>query len=241
MKKTALCIAILTAAPLLAQAPVSPPPREAALVETISVTGSADVQLTPDRVIFSIGVDTTALTVADAVRQNNDQTARVIAALKAAGATDRDIRTSNFGIHPQYEYIEARKPRLSGYQVTNSVTVTKNTPAEAGRLLQAAIDAGANTASGLTFTVADETRGRDEGLRAAFTDARGKAQVLAQSAGRTLGRAISITEGAAQHPVPPPMPMYARGMVMAEAKQDVPVEPGSQESRFTVSVIFELR
>lgn len=240
MKSTFVFAALLVAATLSAQTPPPPQPREPALVETISVTGTGDVMLTPDRVIFTVGVDTMAPVVADAVRQNNEKTTRIIAALKAAGATDRDIRTSNFSIFPQYEYVDRQRPRLTGYQVSNSITVTRNNPTEAGRLLQAAIDAGANTASGLTFTVSDQTRGREEGLKAAFGDARSKAQILAQAAGRTLGRAISITEGSA-----PNYPIAKMGMVanraMAEAQMDVPVQGGTEELKFTVSVIFELR
>lgn len=240
MRNLIVLTSILIASCLSAQVPSSTPPREPAMIETVSVTGSSKIPLTPDRVTFNIGVETSAPTVADAVKQNNERVARVVAALKAAGATDREIRTSNFGIFPQYDYSDNRRPRLIGYQVTNSVTVTKNTPAEAGRLLQTAVDAGANTASGLMFTVSDETRGRDEGLRAAFADARAKAEVLAKSSGRALGRVISITEGAAALPVPPPIPLYGR-VAAAEVRQDVPIEPGTQELRFTVSVIFELR
>lgn len=240
MKATLFAALLLVAASLIAQTPPPPTPRDSALVETISVTGTGDVTLTPDRVIFNVGVDTTSPNVADAVRQNNEKVARVVNALKVAGATDREIRTSNFSIQPQFEYVERGRPRLLGYQVSNNVTVTKNNPAEAGRLLQSAVDAGANTASGLIFTVSDETRGRDEGLRAAFSDARAKAQLLAQAAGRTLGRAISITEGSAPSP-----PMY-KGMVAARAvseavQMDVPVAPGTEELKFTVSVIFEMR
>lgn len=240
MKLATVAALILIALPLAAQVDVSTPPRFPGMMESISVTGNGKVTLTPDRVSFTIGVETVAPTVADATRLNNDQTAKVLAALKRAGATDAEIRTTNFSIYPQYEYIENRRPNLVGYQVSNNITVTKNNPAEAGKLLQAAIDAGANNASGLSFTVSDQTRGRDEGLRSAFTDARQKAQVLAQSAGRTLGRAVQITEGSAPMMVPPPMPMYERAAA-ANLKQDVAVSPGSTELNFTVSVLFELR
>jgi uncharacterized protein YggE len=240
MRLATIAALILIALPMAGQVDVSTPPRFPGMMESISVTGNGKVTLTPDRVSFTIGVENVAPTVADATRLNNDQTAKVLAALKRAGATDAEIRTTNFSIYPQYEYIENRRPNLVGYQVSNNITVTKNNPAEAGRLLQAAIDAGANNASGLSFTVSDQTRGRDEGLRTAFNDARQKAQVLAQSSGRTLGRAVQITEGSAPMMVPPPMPMYERAAV-ANMKQDVAVSPGSTELNFTVSVLFELR
>jgi uncharacterized protein YggE len=210
--------------------------------QTISVTGNGTVQVTPDRVTFNVGVQTVAPTVDGAVNENNAKVAAVIAALKKAGAGDKEVRTSNFFINPQQEYNnQGQLPRIIGYQVSNNITVTRTDIASAGRLLQAAISAGVNQASGLSFEVSDPKRGRDEGLQAAFADARGKASVLAQAAGRTLGRALAISEGTRPE-VPRPMAM-AKGMVAQEAVavSDVPVESGAQQIHYAVSVVFELR
>ena len=80
--------------------PATQPPRESGMQETVSVTGTGRAMLTPDRFSFTVGVHTTAPTVEDAVNQNNARTANVISALKKAGATDQEIRTSNFSIFP---------------------------------------------------------------------------------------------------------------------------------------------
>lgn len=226
-----------------AQTPPTQNPREAAFLETVSVTGTGRVRLEPDRVMFTIGVETVALTVDDAVKENNIKVAQVLAALRRAGAKDSEVTTSNFAIFPQQEYRERERPKIIGYQVSNSISVMRDNPSDAGKLLQAAISAGVNTASGLNFMVADPARGRESGLKGAFADARAKAETLAQAAGRRVGRAISITEGSAAYP--PQQPIY-RGQVAsmamkAEIQQDVPVSQGSEERVFTVSVIFELR
>ena len=129
-----------------------------------------------------------------------------------------------------------REPRITGYRVNNSVSVTRKEVKDVPRLLQAAVDAGANQVSGISFQVSDPTRGREQGLKDAFADARAKATTLAQAAGRELGRAIAITEGAAGSP----QPMFRmRAQEMAAA--DMPVEAGTEEISFTVSVTFELR
>lgn len=228
------------AAPLIAQQPATLPPRESGMPETVSVTGNSRVQMTPDRFSFNVGVQTMAPTVEEAVNQNNARVASVIAALKKAGATDAEVRTSGFSVYPQQNYVQGQPPRVTGYQVSNSVTVTKKEIAQAGRLLQVAINAGVNEASGLMFEVSDPARGRDQGLRGAYDDARAKAGLLAQAAGRTLGRAIMITEGA--EPVAPRPMMIGRAMAAkAESVSQVPVESGSSELTYTVSVVFELR
>jgi uncharacterized protein YggE len=230
---------LMLAAPMAAQT-VTQPPREIATAETISVTGTGKTTLIPDRFSFTAGVQTTAPTVEEAVNQNNAKIASVIAALKKAGATDQEIRTSNFSIYPQQVYEQGQPPRVVGYQASNSVVVTKKDIAVAGRLLQVALNAGVNETSGLNFEVSDPARGRDQGLHAAFDDAKAKASLLAQAAGRTLGRAMMITEGSEMAPPPRPMPvgvMAAKG----EAISQVPIQSGTRELAYTISVVFEMR
>ena len=210
------------------------------MVETVSVTGTGKSTLVPDRFTFQVGVQTMGNTVDDAVAENNRRVAAVIAALKKAGATDRDIQTSNFNIWPQQDYQEGRLPRILGYQVSNNITVRSEKIDQAGKLLGVAIAAGVNHSSGLQFQVSDPARGRAVGLKAAFDDARAKATLLAQAAGRTLGRAIVISEGVQQFPQPP-QPMVRAMAMEAKVAQDVPVEAGTEELSYTVSVTFELR
>jgi uncharacterized protein YggE len=230
-------IVAATASGALAQSPL---PRDFAVPETISVSGNGKTTLTPDRFSFSVGVQTVGKTVDEAVNENNRRVNSVLTALKAAGAEASNIQTSNFNVWPQQDYQEGRLPRILGYQVSNNITVRSSKIGDAGRLLGVAITAGVNTSTGLNFEVADPARGRDLGLRAAFDEARAKAAILAQAAGRTLGRALTISEGVqAQPPIYQPM---QRTMAMeSKAVSDVPVEAGTQEVSYTVSVVFELK
>ncbi len=228
----------ITATVAFAQ-PAGRPPREPAELETVSVNGTGEVTLTPDRYTFNVGVQTQAASVEDAVNQNNARSAAVLAALKGAGATDQEVRTSGFSIYPQQDYQQGQMPRVVGYQVSNNITVTRKQAGDAGKLLQVAVGAGVNTAGGIQFEVSDPTRGRDKALAAAYADARAKAALLAAAAGRSLGRAISITEAGAVEP-PRPMPGI-RTMAMQAKVSEVPVEGGTQQAHFTVSVIFELK
>ncbi len=238
MKRFLAVAAVLI--PLSAFAQMAPMDRPTMMQrpETITVSGQGKATLIPDRYTFTVGVQTIAPTVDDAVRENNQRVASVIAALKKSGATEQEIRTSNFSIYPQQVYEQGQAPRITGYQVSNSVTVTRDKIADAGKLLQAAVNAGVNVSSGLQFQVSDPSRGRDQGLRAAFEDARAKATVLAQAAGRTLGRALTISEGSA-HAAPPRA--YAMAMAAKADTAEVPVEAGTQESVYNISVVFELR
>lgn len=233
MKRFLSLLTLLIAVSAIAQTPP-------VALESVTVTGTGKARLTPDRYSFNVGVQTVATTVDDAVRENNDRVAAVIDALKKAGATAAEIRTSNFTIYPQQDYQQGKLPRITGYQVNNSVTVTRDKVGDAGKLLQAALNAGVNTSSGLQFLVSDPSRGRDEGMRAAFADAKAKATTLAQAAGRTLGRALTISEGV--EPSRPPVVYKAMAVAAAQATTDeVPVESGTQEMSYTITVTFELR
>ena len=209
-------------------------------LETVTVTGNGRAMVTPDRFTFNVGVQTVGATVDDAVAENNRRVASVIAALKKAGAQDKDIQTSQFSIYPQQDYQQGKLPRILGYQVSNNISVRSDKVGEAGRLLGIAVAAGVNNSSGINFEVSDPARGRDQGLKAAFDDARAKASLLAQAAGRTLGRAIEITEGIQRSEVPP-RPMAGRAMAMEAQMAEVPVESGSQEVSYTVTATFEMR
>jgi uncharacterized protein YggE len=240
--KRFLCtlIAVTTASAALAQSP-QPATSMRAPLESVSVSGTGRSTVTPDRFSFNVGVQTVALTVDDAVTENNKRVAAVIAALKAAGAQDKDIQTSNFNIWPQQDHQEGRQPRITGYQVMNNVNVRSTKVADAGRLLGIAIGAGVNTSSGIQFEVSDPARGRDEGLRGAFNDAKAKAALLAQAAGRALGPVVMISEGVQMVPPQPYAMQRSMEARVGNVAADVPVEAGSQEQIYTVSVTFELR
>jgi uncharacterized protein YggE len=237
--KRFLSVAIFAVSAVALSAQPAPPPREP-LPETVSVSGIGRSAVTPDRFTFTLGVQTVSATVDDAVNENNRRVAAVIAALKKAGAADKDIQTSQFSIWPQQDYQQGKLPRILGYQVSNTITVRSEKVKDAGKLLGIAIGAGVNTSSSINFEVSDPSRGREAGMRAAFDDARAKATLLAQAAGRTLGRALMISEGSQS--APPPVPYAARAMAMeAKVAGDVPVEAGTEETVYTVSVTFELR
>lgn len=234
MKRSLFILALLSCTSMLIAQP-------APMRETVSVTGMGRSSVAPDRVTFNVSVQTVGQTVDEAVNENNAKVAAVIAALKKAGARDADVRTSNFSIYPQQDYQQGKLPRILGYNVSNSITVSRPNPAEASKLLQAAINAGVNQSSGLNFEVSDPSRGRDAGLKAAFDDAKSKASLLAQAAGRALGPAISISEGGGAGSPPPPRPYGVAMAARAEAVSEIPVEAGVQENTYTVSVVFELR
>ena len=209
-------------------------------VPTVSVSGHGQVNVPPDTASISIGIDVIQPTLAEAQEQATAQATAVIEALKAAGIADEDIQTAYFNVNILRDYSENGDPtQITGFEITNQLQVTVRDTDMLGDLLDEAVNAGANSINGVTFSVDDQTAAASEARRLAVEDARTKAEELAAAAGLTLGPVVSIAEGTVA-PMPPPMYAGAGGD-MAKAEAAVPVQPGSSTIAVDVSMTFELR
>ena len=162
-------------------------------LRTINVTGKGEVILTPDIATVSIGVRSEGEDAAKAVAENNAKSEAVVEALKDAGVDEEDIQTTNFNIYPQQQYDDQGKIQDTFYIVENSVRVTVRDLDNIGELLNAAVEAGANSIYGVQFDVEDDESARSDARQAAVDDAQKQAEELAEAAGVGLGRVQSIS------------------------------------------------
>lgn len=200
---------------------------------SISVHGSAVQRLRPDRVTFSVGVQSHAPTVAEAFNANAARSNAVIAALKRKGVTSDEIQTSGLNVTTFINH----KGKPEGFQAENQVTVTRSDIKSIGDVLQAAVDAGANQIGGLRFSVADVSSVRRHGLELAFQDARARAETLAALSKRSLGGVVCVSDELVS---PLESRVQAAGMMRGYAAAPN-IEPGLEERAFGVTVVFELK
>ncbi len=203
-------------------AAVDPPPS----TDTVSVTGTGVVLAVPDRAEISAGVDTRGATAKAALAANAAAMEDVLAALHRAGGTD--VTTQTVSLSTTYD--DNGSP--NGFQASNVASATTSLE-RAGALIDAAVAAGANTVYGPSLSRSDADALYREALAKAVADAKQRATILAQSAGRSVGRVTAITESGAA-----PAPTFAK----AEAARDAatPIEAGPEEISATVSVAYEL-
>ena len=166
---------------------------------TITVTGSASVSLKADYARISVGVSTNAKTVEQAANENNAAIYAVIDALKEAGVLEEDIATSNYTVYAEYDYSSLDGQKLSGYNVTNQLTVIIRDMEHIGATLDKATAAGANNIYNIEFLSTKANEAQDEATVYAVQDAMRKASLLADAAGLKLGGIVSITEAAATY------------------------------------------
>ena len=119
----------------------------------------------------------------------------------------------------------------------STVTVTVRKLDTLGSILDKSVTVGANTVNGVTFSVADPSELYDDARKAAFADARAKAELYAAAAGGTLKEILSISEGQTFNG-PQPYPMYDRAEMAASAP--VPVQAGELAFAINVNVQWDL-
>jgi uncharacterized protein YggE len=225
-----VCGVILAAAgrPATAQAP------EHGMPPHIRCTGEASVSAKPDRARLQIGVVTQAATAQAAAADNARQSEATIAALKHSLGENAAIRTSGYSLNPDFSYPKpGEKAVLTGYTASNTVEVTTDDLANAGKLIDAATQAGANNVQGIEFLLKDEEPVRQRALREAARKARAAADTMASALGLRVVRVLAVEEGSPQVIRP------ARAMAMA-ASAPTPVEAGNIQVQATVTLTVEV-
>ena len=171
------------------------------------------------------------------MRANATQMDKVMAAIKAAGIADRDIRTSGISLNPQYKYVENQSPAITGYQASNTVDIKVRDISRLGKVLDALVASGANQVNGPSFEIDQPEPVYDQARRDALEKAQARAQMYAKALGLKVRRIVSIDEGGGYRP-PMPMPMMA--MARAKTESDTAVAPGETTLSANLNVVFEL-
>ncbi len=220
---------------------------------TLNVTGEGKVFVRPDIATFTATVISNAARIGDAQNQNSIASNAIVDFLKKNGVQEKDIKTVNYSVYPQYQYdnrpclLEGlspipcppqKPPRIVFYQVTSSVEVKVRDLNKVDDLLQGVVSAGANNVGSISFTVEDEKAAMAQARKQAIDDAQAKAVVLARDLGVRIKRIVAFSESGGVPPI-----YYSQAFdVKAEGRAITPViQPGEQQIQSTVTVAYEFR
>ena len=203
---------------------------------TITVTGSASVTLKADYARISVGVSSKAATVEQAANENNAAIFAVIEALKEAGVAEEDIATSNYSVYAEYDYASFGGQKLTGYNVTNQLTVIIRDMDHIGATLDKATAAGANNIYNIEFLSTKADEAQDEATVYAVQDAMRRAKLLASAAGLNLGGIKSISDTVASYGIV--TRSYASKLDAAAGNSILPDDTSVSAS---VTIVFELK
>ena len=199
----------------------------------ITVSGQGVAYGTPDVADIQIGVQAQARTVADARDQAASAMDAVVKSIKGNGVAAEDIRTVQFSIDPRYTTPPGGGSSvLTGYQVSNVVTVRIRKIDTAGKIIDDAAGAGGNntTIRSISFSILDQTKLQAEARELAVKDAKDRADKLAKLNGVKVGKPLQISEGSSGvSPI-----SYAPAPSLARADVATTIESG--QLRVTVNV-----
>lgn len=218
----------------------------------ITVSGEGEILAKPDIGNFTFSVQAKGDDAAAAQEQSATAINAILAYLKDQGVDDKDIKTQNYNLSPNYRYEERiclnegycppGERVIDGYQVSQSVSVKVRDLDNSGTLIAGVGELGATNISGLSFTIDDMDELQAEARELAIADAKAKAEVLAEDLGLKISKIVGFSEVGGGYPE-----MYqARSAVMAfdmaeEAKIEAELPTGENTIAQTVSITFEMK
>lgn len=201
--------------------------------QTVKVTGEATIQATPDQAIITLGVQTENVDPKLAQQENSQTISEIINVLKELGIDESNIKTSDYRMDPQYNYVEG-KEIFRNYKVFHMLQIKTKDIEKVGTIVDAAVKQGANSVSNVRFSLANSESYYNQALTIALNNAHEKAM--------TLTRAIDVP----LHPIPvrmeeitaaaPPIVYQTTSFVKAST---TPIMPGELQITATVRVEYK--
>ncbi len=208
------------------------------LSRTITVSGSGQAFGAPDTASISMGVDVSDADISAALNKANSTLSGIVEAVKAAGVDEKDIQTAYFNVYPEDQYDPntgtATGQRL--FHVSTAVNVTLRDIQQVASVMQAGLNAGANSVGSLSFGIADMKALEEQARLSAVADARARAEQLAAAFGVSVGEVISISESYSNNT---PQPMFRADVAMA-ASAAPQINAGQLSVSVDVSVTFAI-
>lgn len=186
MKKLIAVLALGLLSQLTAASPLPDKPH-------VYVEGSAEAEVTPDTMTFSLLIEKTDLDLAAAKADVDSRSTLLINTCKKLGIKTDAIATTALSIFPEYDYKDQGRV-FSGNRVSRQVDITLKDLTKYAQVMKALVDAKITQTINTKLSLADEKGAQDKVLASAITDAKARAERLAKSQGKELGEPFSISE-----------------------------------------------
>lgn len=237
MKKTIHILALVCTLVLMSCTAAFAAPQQEAPRPTLSVDGQGTGTATPDMATVTIGVTTQGEDAAKAQNDNAWISNQIQNAVRGLGIEEKDIQTRNYSFYPNYSTDKDHRNEITGYTVNNSVIVVVRDIKLTGKVIDAALNNGANEINSLDFSASDTKAVRKVALLNAVQDARDKADIIAKGLGKRIVGIQSVSESTGYIETR----RFGGNMLMAAAKDAAtPIAPGSLSLTANVHVDFIL-
>jgi len=217
--------------------------------ETVSVSGTSTLTVDPNKAEVYVRIVTLEKTAQEAKDRNSEISKKVTDALKKLSVKDKEIETSQFNIYPKYDYeevidINVRKSKqvLLGYEVIHVLKVTTQDLEKVGKIIDVAVDSGANDIDRVSFGLSKEKEKevKQQAMILASSDAKEKAVALATNLGVSLGKPVSISESSFYYQ-PFDVSYNVAAMERADAAPATSISPQQLDVSASVQLVYEIR
>jgi len=215
---------------------------------TITVAGEGEVTAVPDVAQFSFSVEAEGEDAAQAQELSGTKVNTILEYLEEQGIEEKDIKTQNYNLYPNWRYEEVECPAgtfycppgeqvQDGFTVNQSVSVKVRATDTAGALIAGVGEREATNISGLNFTIDDTDTLKQEARALAIKDAKAKAVTLAEQLGVRIVRMQYYYEDEGYSHSYDDRMMYSE-MAMDEADfggADLPMGENSTTAKITIT------
>jgi uncharacterized protein YggE len=210
------------------------------ITEGLVATGTGTVSAEPEIAQITFGVDLRGGDPANLVDEAAQKINRAVQAARELGVAEKDIQTASYSVWVETIY-DPQTGQPTGqviYHVSHFVTATLRDLSKTGKLLAAVVDAGANSISGVNFTVENTDALIQQARQKALENAKSQAQQMAQVLGISLGKPILVTESGTY----PVVPVARMDVGMGGGGISAPsITPGAFTVSVSVQVVYEIR
>ena len=168
-------------------------------VSTIKVTGTAEIQVVPDEVVFSLKIRKSDKSLTIAKAQNDDNVKKILDLTKRFGIAPQDVKTDFISVGEKYDRVrptgeEEYKNVFAGYTVSKTVIVKLRNINRFEEFFSEVISVGVTEVGNVSFESSRLRQYRDQARAMAIRAAKEKAAAIVKEIGQTIGRAVSIEE-----------------------------------------------
>lgn len=207
--------------------------------KTITVSGEAERFVAPDTARISFSMTRKNVNLSVATDSVNERIGEMVDALSEFGVKDKDMKTTNYNVYPEYNYVRNSGERtFDGYRVNQSIELKIRDLDQVSPILTKIASFEVDNVSGLSFYVEDDQDIRDELRKEAIDSAKAKAAELSRDLGVSLKTIVGFNEGGQGYY---PQPVYAAAMDFEEssfAVREATVPAGENAYNAQVSITF---
>lgn len=229
---------------------------------TISVSGTAEIDASPDIANFSFTVTETSDTAEGAQKVISEKIAMILDGLEGVDVDESDIKTQSYTIYPKYEWLRAkpenneiiaidggeyypgddRQRVQTGFDVSQNVSVTLRDFDVVPQVLTLFAETGVDNLNGPNFQIEDPEALKQEARQEAIKKAKEQAKDLARDLDVRLGKIVSFNENNGGYY---PQPYFAKSAMMADVAEEASFAPelpiGENTVSASVSITYKIK